>query len=181
MAKRIVPSVEELVKFIRYDPDTGKLFWRVREASSFSLPRHWKRHCTMFANKEGFTHSNKDGYKTTCMFGGVFFAHRVAWAIYYGEWPEFEVDHINCDRSDNRISNLREASRMENSKNRRLDATSTSGLKGASWRKDAGRWIAQISINGKKTFLGYHATAESAHEAYKRAAVLYHGEFARFE
>ena len=90
-----------------------------------------------------------------------------------------EVDHWNGDTLDNQDQNLRDGSDGDNPKSRRLNKNSTSGLKGVSWRKQANKWVAQIQNEGKKEFLGYHATKEEAHAAYCEAATRLHGDFAR--
>ena len=89
------------------------------------------------------------------------------------------VDHISGDGLDNRRENMRLASRIENNRNRRLNANSTSGFKGAYWHKASGKWTAQISIRGKRIHLGLFATPEQAALAYDEAAIKHFGEFAK--
>lgn len=89
-----------------------------------------------------------------------------------------DVDHIDGDGLNNRRANLRIATRSENCCNQRLPEHSTSGLKGANWKKEAGKWRAQIAVRGRKKHLGYFATPEAAHEAYLAAAEKLHGDFA---
>lgn len=93
------------------------------------------------------------------------------------EW----ADHINRDGLDNRRSNLRLANRSQNSANSIRSARNTSGFKGASWSKSKNKWHSRIRVNTILIHLGYFDTPEQAHEAYKRAAIKYFGEFARFE
>lgn len=90
------------------------------------------------------------------------------------------VDHISGNSLDNRRSNLRPATRSQNQINQKLSSRNTCGLKGISFDKKRGGWIAQIKIPlGKKVFLGRHKSPELAHAAYCEAAAKYHGEFAR--
>jgi hypothetical protein len=98
------------------------------------------------------------------------YAHRLAWLYTTGHWPTHEIDHINGDPSDNRIANLREATRQQNTRNQRIGTRNKSGYKGASWNKRDGVWRAFISRNGKTRHLGTFETAEQAHSAYCRAA-----------
>lgn len=92
--------------------------------------------------------------------------------------PNIHVDHINGDRLDNRRSNLRLCTNGENLRNRGAQKNNTSGFKGVCWNKDRNGWMAQISFQNKKHFLGVFETPEEAHEAYKAAAASFHGVFA---
>ncbi len=91
----------------------------------------------------------------------------------------FEVDHRNGDGLDNRRANIRLATQAENRRNKGRSAQNKSGLKGASWNENAGKWEANIRFSGKRQYLGLFETAQLAHEAYAAAAHALHGEFAR--
>lgn len=106
-------------------------------------------------------------------------ARRVAWALYYGEWPTKEIDHINGDPTDHRICNLREATRSQNCANRRVFKNNEIGLKGVS--KNGNGYMARIRKNGTLIHIGTYHTPEQAHEAYARAAVDAHENFARVQ
>ncbi len=94
--------------------------------------------------------------------------------------PEgLEVDHIDGDPLNNARENLRICTHLQNSWNRKIPKSNTSGFKGVSYRKDSGKWRARIGIKMKRIILGEFATLEAAVEAYKVASVQYHGEFAR--
>ena len=90
------------------------------------------------------------------------------------------VDHINRNPLDNRRSNLRICTHAENMRNSKLNVKNTSGFKGVTWHKQIGKWMAQISLNGKRKYLGVFYDPIDAHEAYKIAALKMHGEFASF-
>jgi hypothetical protein len=90
-----------------------------------------------------------------------------------------KVDHINGDGLDNRRENLRLATVAENNRNVGLRSNNTSGIKGVRFHKPHGKWQAQIMIGGCQKHLGYFETAEDARDAYARAAVQFHGHFAR--
>ena len=97
-----------------------------------------------------------------------------------GEPDGLDVDHINVNPLDNRRENLRIATNQQNMFNTNKYKNNKSGFKGVSFNKQIQKFVARISIDGKKTHLGCFATAVAAHEAYKRAAIQHHGEFARF-
>lgn len=119
------------------------------------------------------------GYRVFSFEGSGYRAHRVIWLIVHGEWPAKHLDHVNGDRADNRLVNLRECGDLQNARNRGKHPRNTSGFKGVSWDSNRGKWIAQIRIGGKRNkYLGRFDSAVEAHAAYCVAAAQYHGEFA---
>lgn len=126
---------------------------------------------------------DKDGYAVRHMphphnplQGTLSRMHREVMGLAFGD-PR-EVDHRFGIRTDNRKSELRVCARGQNKFNRAGSSKSMSGLKGAKWKARGRRWEAYIQVNRKRKFLGSFATAEEAHEAYCKAAPIYHGEFA---
>jgi hypothetical protein len=120
------------------------------------------------------------GYKAICVDGVRYLSHRLAWLYVHGEWPQGELDHANGDTGDNRIENLRLATRSQNNANRNTLKATHSGVKGVSWcAKGNKNWRARIKCGCKERVLGYFATKEEAAEAYQRAASETFGEFAR--
>lgn len=108
------------------------------------------------------------GYRRIGVGKKLVFAHRLIWAIHYGSWPDGNIDHINGDKQDNRITNLRIASKSENALNvTKPRSTNTSGFLGI-W-KSGSRWAASICVGGKKTTLGRFPTPSEAHAAYVKA------------
>jgi len=102
--------------------------------------------------------------------------NRLAWFLVHGEWPDGEVDHINGDRLDNRISNLRVVDRAGNSQNQRrahFDNRSC-GLLGVTWNKQHRRWQAKLQARKVRHHLGYFDDPQSAHEAYLKAKSALH-------
>lgn len=180
MAKRIVPTPEQLRQLLEYDADTGKLFWKARPEEMFKSYRGFRTFEARFAGKEAFT-AKSHGYHVGRIFDVMHMAHRVAWAITYGEWPEEHIDHINLNGMDNRLENLREASRSENLRNIRIFSSNKSGHKGVSWDKKQGKWTARISTGKVYKFLGYFLRLEDAARAYQVAAKKHHGEFMRLK
>ena len=123
MPKRELPSPELLRKLLRYEPETGKLFWRKRPPDMFPRESRGLSWNTRYAGAEAFKDKHERGYKRGSIFGKTFRAHRAIWAMVHGHWPPEDVDHINGDTSDNRLENLRAVSRQENLKNQRLSKT----------------------------------------------------------
>lgn len=146
--------VERLQECLRYEPDTGALVWLVSRGKC----------------KAGDTVTCQDsrGYLVLGLDGVRHYAHRVAWALAYGVLPDGVVDHIDGDRSNNRLSNLRAVSVMVNTQNRHVpSARSKTQLLGV--RKFGKSFRAQISIEGHTTHLGTFPTAAEAHDAYLAA------------
>lgn len=157
------PSPDYLRQRLRYEADTGRFFWR--EASC--MPACWNGR---YAGKEALTFIDKDGYLRGSVCGRGVAAHRVAWAIHYGEWPKHTIDHINQDPSDNRIENLRDVSVKENSRNQRLRKNNTSGAVGVYFDKRRGKWQARIQAGKKYRSLGMYIDKSDAISAYRVAA-----------
>ena len=126
-----------------YNPETGFLYWKVR-ASRRVNP----------GDVAGNIHNA--GYWVVMYKRKKYQAHRIAWLLSYGRWPNSEIDHINRNRSDNRLANLREVSRTKNMKNKSIYKTNTSGVVGVCQQaRSPNRWMAQIGFNGCVHFLGY--------------------------
>jgi len=157
-------SQDEL-KRLTYDPETGDFRWLVAPY----------RHPKLLGAVAG---TPQYGYTIIRIARRGYKAHRLAWLYMYGEVPH-EIDHINCVRSDNRISNLRVCTKAGNSQNTRKRPNMTSTYKGVSLRRLTGKWKAGIDVSGRRIYLGYYDTEEAAHAAYCEAAQKHHGKFAR--
>ncbi|MEX3315676.1 HNH endonuclease [Sulfitobacter sp. PS-8MA] len=186
MAKKPLPCPTVLRQLLRYEPETGKLFWKERPSWMFKLggvkgqsgsAATWN---ARYAGKEAFT-ALSHGYPYSSINDRSVLAHRVIWTIVTGTWPGSEVDHIDGDRANNSWQNLRLVTSSQNKMNRGVQRNSTSGHKGVGFHKASGRWRAYIKVLGKQRHLGHFDTMEGACEAYRAAAAKYHGEFARFE
>jgi hypothetical protein len=129
---------------ISYCPETGVFTWTARRFGVTS------------GTEAGTDHK---GYKRIRLFGKLFLAHRLAWAIHYGEWPKNEIDHINMNKSDNRIDNLRHVTHSGQMINRKYPK-GASGVTGVS--KNRYGWQAAIRVNCKTVFLGLFKTIEEA-------------------
>lgn len=162
MAVREIPSPELLRQLFHYESDTGKLFWRPRPRKMFKKTQPWGAWNTRFAGKEAGGFYQGSRYQIVAVGRRLFLAHRIAWAIHYGEWPLQHIDHINGDPFDNRIENLRDCGPSENAKNMRMREDNTSGVTGVRWDRRRKRWGARIKSKGKETHLGYFDTIEEA-------------------
>lgn len=119
-----------------------------------------------------------DGYVQVKIDHKAYKAHRIIWLLKHKELPE-EIDHVNGDRSDNRMCNLRATDRAGNTQNRRRFKSNTTGFKGVSVQKSSGKYLANIGLNGKLKYLGTFSTPEEAHAAYCAAGKKHYGEFFR--
>ena len=119
------------------------------------------------------------GYIYISVDSVILAAHRLAWLYVHGELPDREIDHANCDPSDNRLENLRLADRSQNNCNRRIQKNNTSGFKGVDWAKSKRKWRAVVKKNNRCHHLGYYSTAAEAAAAYNSAAKKLHGDFKR--
>ena len=149
-----------LKQFLEYDRVSGNFRWLKSNSSRAKLG-------SIAGSRR------PDGYIKIRVNGNQFLAHRLAWLYEHGAFPTGMLDHINGDRSDNRIENLREASNSLNQQNRKMSARNTTGSVGVTRRK-YGRWRASITIGRKFISLGSFATKEEAEEAYLNAKERYH-------
>jgi hypothetical protein len=121
---------------------------------------------------------SRSGYVEIRLDRRLYRAHRLAWLHVHGAWPVHEIDHINGEKADNRIANLRDATSGQNKANQtRLRADNTSGHRGVSWSKANRKWFAKIKHAGRQKLLGYFDSKEAAVEAYELAAASRFGEF----
>lgn len=154
-----VPSIQRVRELFSYNPETGSITWAVRR-------------CGVKCGSEAGT--DHKGYRRVRIDAKFILAHRLAWAIHYGRWPHEQIDHINQNKSDNRINNLREASHSDNMVNRTYPK-GASGVTGVS--KHRLGWQAEISVNGRHVYVGIFKTIEEAASARSYAAKKQYGHF----
>jgi hypothetical protein len=161
-----LPTQDRLQQLFLYRPDTGLFFWKVTLGSR--------------ARAGDMAGSRSNGYIKIGVDGTQFSAHRLAWVYQYGAMADegMDIDHIDGDKSNNKIQNLRLVSRAHNSQNR-VVAQSSSRVRvlGVSSRKAIRRYSAQIMIGKKNKHLGYFDTVEEAHQAYLSAKCQLHPFF----
>jgi len=181
MASRHVPSVKTLRKQFDYDDQTGLILFKGEHHN----PQPGFMRGSKTAAKE-YTHGidlvpgmpadQPNGKYSRVWINGWHPAHRVAWALYYGEWPNGSIDHINGDGQDNRIGNLRIATQAQNARNKKSVVGSSSKYLGVS--RSGNKWSAQIKHSGNVIYLGRFDNEMDAALAYDCAAVSMHREFA---
>jgi hypothetical protein len=159
-----LPPLETLQALLDYNPDTGILTWKVSPSTKFKAG--------MRAGSVG-----PRGYVKVTIKCRGYQAHRIAWKLFYGHDPEKIIDHIDHDKSNNKIKNLRLATNSENLANQKLSVSSTSGAKGVSFHKCSSKWEAYIAVNGKRKHLGLYTTIKEAKDAYNSAAKEIFKEF----
>lgn len=164
-----------LRQLMDYDPRTGLMTWRERtpETNNGIGGGALRRINSRISGKAAFTSRHPGGYLSGAIFGRCVTAHRVAWALHYGEWPEGIIDHINGIPTDNRISNLRIVTNMENQHNRKMNKNNPSGCTGVTMPLKSNKWLAAITVNHKTINLGRFRHFDDAVAARKAAEKLY--------
>lgn len=153
---------ERANELLSYDPLTGNLTRKKALSNSMKV-----------GDRAGSINGAKD-YIRLYVDSKRFLAHRVIWLMMTGEWPRYEIDHINNNKQDNRWENLRQLTPLENGQNKKLTMNTVSGLRGVSFSKCTGKWMAQIAVGGKMKYLGIYLTKEEAHAVYLREKVKEH-------
>nr|DAI72758.1 MAG TPA: endonuclease [Caudoviricetes sp.] len=149
---------ERLLDVLDYNSETGLFTWKKKLSARGAI------------GKKAGTKSY--GYNAINIDGVRYFAHRLAWLYVYGKWPDKEVDHIDRNRMNNAISNLRDVSRTVNALNNSPQNINTSGVKGVTFCQSRNKWQAQINVAGKNITLGRFDSIDEAAIAYKAANLV---------
>ena len=146
---RVKPELthKTLLEKLFYDPESGLFYSRLKLG--------------LDGNPAKVGHINQKGYAFVSVNGWPYQAHRLAWFYVHQQWPSHEVDHINGDRSDNRICNLRDVTKKQNQENRK-SFVGKSGIRGVCWSKHAKKWKAYVKHNQKLHNLGFFVCKEEA-------------------
>lgn len=165
--RKTLPTIAILEQLFECDADEGILIWRPRPREMFGSNMNFHRWNKAYAGTQA-GRVTAAGYRSVKVYGEAFQAHRIIWKITTKEEPG-EIDHINRDKLDNRISNLRVVSRSVNMKNKGLTSNNTSGHKHIVWTPRTKRWTVQMSVSGKgQRQLAWCKTMEEAVEARNR-------------
>ncbi len=164
MKNKINPR--ELILHFRYDSNTGSLYWK-------------KSKCNF--KKDGYECNTTDtkGRKRVYIEGRTYAVSHVVFAMHFNRWPKNQLDHINRNKTDNRIENLREATNQENCCNKDIHKNNSSGFKGVSFHIRDNVYHSRIMHKGVMHHLGEYTSKIEAALAYNFAAKFYHGDFAR--
>ena len=173
MANKPLPSPEVLRQLLRYEPETGKLFWKKRGPEWFSSSQYQKTWNSQYSHKEVGCRNKVDGYRFFSCRGVLIKTHRAIWAMVHDEWPFVAIDHINGIRTDNRIENLRSVTRQENQRNMQTPSHNSTGAMGVTWDKKNRKWRATIQVSRKSISIGRYRCITSAIIARKAAEVKY--------
>lgn len=182
MTRKILPDVETLRQLLDYNPETGILTWKARDETICPDDRVRKSFNTQFAGKIAGSVRSSDRlhyYEIQISPFGKFFSHRIAWKMHYGEEPPEIMDHVDGNGLNNKINNIRCATKFQNGWNAQKSSRNKSGYKGVSFNTEKNKWRAAIHVNNKTRLIGYFSTPEEAGEAYKKEAAILHGEFLR--
>lgn len=171
VGETVVITQEYLKSILDYDESTGEFYWKKR----LDKRVQWN---ARYPGKKAGCLSNTTGYIQIAINDRLYRAHRLAWQYVYGIIPN-EIDHINLNKIDNRINNLRECDSTQNKCNFKMHKDNKSGYKGVSYSKLHKKWITQIVVRKKHYHIGLFDCPKDAHLAYCQAAKKYHGEFAR--
>jgi len=153
---------KRLKEVLRYNQDTGAFTWNEKISRK------------VVVGKEAGSLNRNLGYIYISIEGVRYLAHRLAWLYTSGAWPKRQIDHIDHNRENNSIYNLRDVSHQENSMNQKMRISNTSGYIGVMMEKRRGLWRSEICVNGKGIFLGYFTNKQDAVDA-RRSAQLRHG------
>lgn len=170
---KLTPEIAR--EFMVYDPSTGVFTWCPRDRKWFKSDRDWKAWNVRYSGRQAGS-VKPSGYIDVAILDKTYRAHRLAWLLMTGSWPDNEIDHINHDNSDNRFANLRDVPHADNMRNMTVRADSTSGATGVHWSKKYGKWQAYIKVNRRVRHLGSFSEKLDAVAARKAAERehLYH-------
>lgn len=166
LGKNVMLTQERLKEFLFYDNKTGCFYRHKSFKTGKQIP--YKLVGTQ----------RPDGYLSTCIDGKTYLLHRLAWLYVHNKWPDDVIDHINGNKSDNKITNLRSVTQSQNLINRDFDRKSNYKIGGVYWNKGKNAWMVRITINKKQVYMGLYDDFFEACCVRKSAVNTYYGEYA---
>ena len=148
-------TFERANELLRYDAETGKLFWKVNRGTRAKA-----------GDEAGCKQKQK--YRRIAVDSKYYLAHRICWLLYYRKLPKYAIDHIDGNGLNNKIDNLRDVQQAVNHRNQRMRNTNTSGVTGVSWNKQKEKWQALVQVNGKLKYLGLFTDIAEAEKVVKK-------------
>lgn len=168
-------TLERAKEYFDLDPKTGIFYHKPRPREQFASKSAYVQNQKR-AGKQAHAVNRSSGYVILRIDKTDHLAHRIAWLMVHGElptWPKCEIDHINGDRSDNRIENLRRVDRLQNCRNLGKNSRNTSGVTGVFWEGSKNLWRARICVNNVRIYLGMFKNIEDAKAARAEAEEFY--------
>lgn len=153
-------SAEDIRELFDYDAETGVLYWAVDRSIK-----------TRAGDVAGGDHNQ--GYLRVGVNYNRYLIHRIVWLLCHGDWPKYAIDHIDGNKKNNRISNLRDCSQQDNLRNQGFRTNNTSGIIGVSWAKAESKWRAVITIDGRTKVLGRFIDIKDAEKCRLKANAVY--------
>ena len=172
-ARRVIPlpTPERVRSLVRFDG--ADFYWLPRPVSFFVSPGQWRAWTTKWSGKKIAIKQQNNGYHGIRIDRALIMLHRLIWVLHYGDWPKGEIDHINGDKYDNRIENMRDVDKSMNMRNQKVRSDSTSGFPGVFYSNYHKAWRAIIRTREARKHLGSFKTREAAIEARRAAQVEY--------
>lgn len=161
----ITVTHQQLLEILDYNPISGIFIWKKKIS-----------HKTVIGKVCG-CYTRKNRYVYIELYKKRYVAHRLAWFYVYGVWPPKYIDHVNGNKHDNRLRNLREATARDNTRNKSVRRNTKTGKKGVTY--EDGKYRVRICTDHGRLNLGAYSSLGEAMRVYDEAAIMYHGEFAR--
>jgi len=170
---------QDLIRdLISYEKQTGYAYWKERSREYFKCDGDWntwnKNHALNQCSNIGTDSKSHKSYYRIDIFGKRFMLHRIIWLHEYGSMPDGQIDHIDGNGLNNRLSNLRDVTHKQNRKNSRKQSNNISGVSGVGWRDCKGKWRAYIKVDNSNIHLGYFNLFKDA-VAARRSAEIHYG------
>ncbi len=170
--QKLLPDQELLIEFLKYEPDTGKLFWKPRAEHHFNVKHQQTRWNKLYANKPAFCILDSVGYLRGNLFNKVYATHRIVWKYVYGVDPNV-IDHIDGNKQNNAITNLRDVDTSINGRNRCMNSANTTGCMGVYHYPAKKGYQVSIKDNNKFIYIGWFKNYDEAVAARKEAEIKY--------